>query len=108
MHGKSEPYYSVEKDIYYIVHFVIKINSFTVYLAVWNILDPHTIVPARHIGRPVQVPSGVTSVRRHRAVNIAPRLRVGAVANIGRVVAHYLVKSMNIQIICKFAIERTK
>ena len=56
--------------------------------AVWNIPDPYTIVPTIHRGCPVQVPTGVTYVRRHWAVGVALRLRVRAVVNIGREVAH--------------------
>ena len=56
--------------------------------AVWNIPDPYTVVPTCHSGRPVQIPTGITSVRRDWAVNVALRLRVRAVANIGREVAH--------------------
>ena len=56
--------------------------------AVWNIPDPYAIVPTCHSGRPVQVPTGVTCVRRHWAVGVALCLRVRAVVNIGREVAH--------------------
>jgi len=63
-------------------------NQFLRTEAVWNIPDPYTVVPTCHSGRPVQVPTGVTCVRRHRAVGVALRLRVRAVVNIGREVAH--------------------
>jgi len=52
---------------------------------VWNINDPLTVAPTRNVGRPVQVPTGVTCVRRNWAVNVSSRLCVRTVANIGRV-----------------------
>jgi len=63
-------------------------NQFLRTEAVWNIPDPFTVVPTCQSGRPVQVPTGVTCVRRHRAVGSALRLRVRAVVNIGREIAH--------------------
>jgi len=44
-----------------------------------NISNPHTVVPTRHCVRPVQVPSGVTGVRCHGAINIALCLSVHAI-----------------------------
>jgi len=69
-----------------IIHVIFdKIYNFTecVYFteAVRNISDPHTVVPTRDCVRPVQVPSGITCVRRHWAVNVALRLCVRTVVN---------------------------
>ena len=50
---------------------------------VWNISNPHPVVPTRQVSRPVQVPTGVTCVRRHWAVGVGVRLCVHAIANVG-------------------------